>query len=108
MDTDRNLLCGVLALQGDLIRPNQFVEACTTWANRNQMVRGYPGRARFVATSRYPDLSCTGSTGDRRNSFDFNAFRPMSRGFPDSLLVAMPMEIGLVARQGWRTDFASP
>jgi hypothetical protein len=31
MDTDRNLLFGVLALQGDLIRPDQFVEACTTW-----------------------------------------------------------------------------
>jgi hypothetical protein len=36
MDTDRNLLFGGLALQGDLNLPDQFVEACTTWANRNQ------------------------------------------------------------------------
>jgi hypothetical protein len=36
MDTDRNLLFGVLALQGDLIRPVQFVEPFPTWANRNQ------------------------------------------------------------------------
>jgi PAS domain S-box-containing protein len=32
MDTDRNLLFGVLALQADLIDPRQFVEACTLWA----------------------------------------------------------------------------
>ncbi|HEV3120879.1 MAG TPA: serine/threonine-protein kinase [Isosphaeraceae bacterium] len=33
MDADRNLLFGVLALQGDLIDAAQFVEACTAWAN---------------------------------------------------------------------------
>jgi PAS domain S-box-containing protein len=32
MDTDRNLLFGVLALQADLIDRAQFVEACTLWA----------------------------------------------------------------------------
>jgi serine/threonine-protein kinase len=32
MDTDRNLLFGVLALQGDLIDAGQFAEACTSWA----------------------------------------------------------------------------
>lgn len=31
-DDDRNLLCGVLALQLDLIDARQFVEACTAWA----------------------------------------------------------------------------
>jgi hypothetical protein len=36
MDTDRNPLFGVLALKGDMIRPDQCVEALTTWANRNQ------------------------------------------------------------------------
>src|SRR5262249_16586234 len=32
MDTDRNLLFGVLALQADLIDPDQFVKACTLWS----------------------------------------------------------------------------
>jgi hypothetical protein len=34
MDTDRNLLFGVLALQADLLDNNQFVEACSAWAAR--------------------------------------------------------------------------
>jgi serine/threonine-protein kinase len=34
MDTDHNLLFGVLALQGDLIDSSQFAEACTAWAVR--------------------------------------------------------------------------
>jgi PAS domain S-box-containing protein len=34
MDTDRNLLFGVLALQAGLIDSRQFVEACTLWATR--------------------------------------------------------------------------
>jgi PAS domain S-box-containing protein len=34
MDTDRNLVFGVLALQADLIDAGQFVEACTLWATR--------------------------------------------------------------------------
>src|SRR4051794_15372280 len=34
MDTDRNLLFGVLALQADLIDATQFVEACTLWSTR--------------------------------------------------------------------------
>src|SRR5262245_52360672 len=36
MDTDRNLLFAVLALQADLIDPARFVEACTLWANQKQ------------------------------------------------------------------------
>jgi serine/threonine-protein kinase len=36
MDTDRNLLFGVLALQADLLTPGRFVEACTLWANQKQ------------------------------------------------------------------------
>lgn len=36
MDTDRNLLFGVLALQADLITPSGFVEACTLWASQKQ------------------------------------------------------------------------
>jgi serine/threonine-protein kinase len=32
MDTDRNLLFGVLALQADLIDQRQFAEACTAWS----------------------------------------------------------------------------
>jgi serine/threonine-protein kinase len=34
MDTDSNLLFGVLALQGDLIDADQFAEACTAWSAR--------------------------------------------------------------------------
>jgi serine/threonine-protein kinase len=34
MDTDRNLLFGVLALQGDLLDNDQFAEACAAWAAR--------------------------------------------------------------------------
>jgi PAS domain S-box-containing protein len=36
MDSDRNLLFGVLALQADLIDSVQFVEACTLWTTRKQ------------------------------------------------------------------------
>src|SRR5437868_5923815 len=32
MDTDRNLLFGVLALQVDLIDPARFAEVCSAWA----------------------------------------------------------------------------
>src|SRR5947209_9521700 len=34
MDTDRNLLFGVLALQADLINGQQLAEACITWTAR--------------------------------------------------------------------------
>jgi serine/threonine-protein kinase len=34
MDTDRNLLFGVLALQGEMIDSAQFAEACTAWSAR--------------------------------------------------------------------------
>jgi PAS domain S-box-containing protein len=34
MDTDRNLLFGVLALQADLIDRDRFVQACALWAAR--------------------------------------------------------------------------
>jgi PAS domain S-box-containing protein len=34
MDTDRDLLFGILALQAGLIDSDQFVEACTLWATR--------------------------------------------------------------------------
>jgi hypothetical protein len=36
MDTDRNLLFGVLALQADLIDKGRFVQACALWATRKQ------------------------------------------------------------------------
>src|SRR6516165_5973100 len=32
MDTDRNLLFGVLALQTDIIDADRFAEACSAWA----------------------------------------------------------------------------
>jgi serine/threonine-protein kinase len=35
-DTDRNLLFGVLALQAGLIKAEQFVQACTLWANSKE------------------------------------------------------------------------
>jgi serine/threonine-protein kinase len=35
-DADRNLLFGVLALQGGLIDAGQFAEACTAWAARKE------------------------------------------------------------------------
>src|SRR5215470_13932507 len=34
MDTDRNLLFGVLAMQADLLDPLKFAEACSAWASR--------------------------------------------------------------------------
>jgi hypothetical protein len=37
MDTDRNLLFGVLALQADLIDPRQFIEACLLWTSRKDV-----------------------------------------------------------------------
>jgi eukaryotic-like serine/threonine-protein kinase len=37
MDTDRNLLFGVLALQADLIDGDQFVKACTLWTARKDV-----------------------------------------------------------------------
>jgi len=37
MDTDRNLLFGVLALQTDLIDATQFAEACGAWATRKDV-----------------------------------------------------------------------
>jgi PAS domain S-box-containing protein len=36
MDTDRNLLFGVLALQADLIDAPQFIEACLLWTTHKQ------------------------------------------------------------------------
>src|SRR6266446_7810617 len=36
METDRNLLIGVLALQAGLIDSKQFVEACTLWTTRKK------------------------------------------------------------------------
>jgi PAS domain S-box-containing protein len=38
LDTDRNLLFGVLALQADLIDAHQFVEACTLWTTRKDVL----------------------------------------------------------------------
>jgi serine/threonine-protein kinase len=37
MDTDRNLLFGVLALQADLIDSRQFLEACLLWTGRKNV-----------------------------------------------------------------------
>jgi PAS domain S-box-containing protein len=37
MDTGRNLLFGVLALQADLIDPQQFIEACLLWTSRKDV-----------------------------------------------------------------------
>jgi hypothetical protein len=34
MDSDRNLLFGVLALQADLINPQQFAEVCAGWSTQ--------------------------------------------------------------------------
>jgi hypothetical protein len=36
MDTDRNLLFGVLALQADFLDAPQFAEACSAWAGRKE------------------------------------------------------------------------
>src|ERR1700724_1788068 len=37
MDTDRNLLFGVLALQADLLDPERFARACTLWSAQKTM-----------------------------------------------------------------------
>src|SRR5262245_55105669 len=36
MDTDRNLLFAVLALQADVIDADQFIKGCTLWTARKQ------------------------------------------------------------------------
>src|SRR5262245_12866546 len=40
METDRNLVFGVVALQADLINAGQFVDACTLWASRKNLALG--------------------------------------------------------------------
>jgi serine/threonine protein kinase len=40
IDTDRNLLFGVLALQGDMIDAEQLAEACTAWSARKDRLLG--------------------------------------------------------------------
>jgi PAS domain S-box-containing protein len=37
MDTDRNLLFAVLALQADVLDADQFVKVCTLWSSRKQV-----------------------------------------------------------------------
>jgi serine/threonine-protein kinase len=37
LDSDQNLLFGVLALQADAITPDRFLEACTAWAARKSV-----------------------------------------------------------------------
>ncbi len=37
MNADRNLLFGVLALQADILSPEQFINACTLWTTRKRM-----------------------------------------------------------------------
>src|SRR5262245_17636542 len=37
MDTDRNLLFGVLALQADLLDVTKFADACAAWAARKNV-----------------------------------------------------------------------
>jgi PAS domain S-box-containing protein len=36
LDTDKNLLFGVIAMQSDLIDVRQFVDACTLWSSRKE------------------------------------------------------------------------
>ena len=40
MNTDRNLLFGVLALQADLIDADQFIKVCTLWTTRKHTALG--------------------------------------------------------------------
>ena len=51
MDTDRNLLFGVLALQADLIDRQQFAEACSAWAGHRHARLHEPGASRRPARS---------------------------------------------------------
>jgi PAS domain-containing protein len=37
LDTDRNLLFGVVALQADLLDADQFIQACTLWTTRKEV-----------------------------------------------------------------------
>jgi PAS domain S-box-containing protein len=37
LDTDRNLLFGVVALQADLLDADQFIQACTLWTTRKEI-----------------------------------------------------------------------
>jgi hypothetical protein len=55
MDTDRNLLFGVLALQADLLDPPRFAEVCAAWAARLDPGAGdHPAGSRPVSDLRRP------------------------------------------------------
>jgi eukaryotic-like serine/threonine-protein kinase len=57
MDTDRNLLFGVLALQADLIDNAQFAEACTAWtARKNESLADLLVERRWISESDRTDI----------------------------------------------------
>ena len=75
MDTDRSLLFGVLAMQADLITPDQFVQACTLWTTRKDtsladllMEQGWLTAADRTAVDRLLERKLKKHHGDARAS----------------------------------------
>src|SRR5262245_6462779 len=75
MDTDRNLLFGVLALQADLITSAQFAEGCGAWAARKSgslagllMDRGWLSAADRAVVEKLLERKLSKHGGDVRAS----------------------------------------
>src|SRR5262245_49760107 len=83
MDTDRNLLFGVLALQADLIDHRQFVEACLLWTSRKDV-----GMAELLAGRGW-------ITPEDRAHLEYLLARKLARhgGDPRATLAAVPDDV---------------
>jgi serine/threonine-protein kinase len=86
MDTDRNLLFGVLALQADVITATQFIEACTLWASRKETAladllteRGWLTAADRADVERLVQRKLHKHSGDARASLAEAAPDPIRR-----------------------------
>jgi tetratricopeptide (TPR) repeat protein len=86
MDTDRNLLFGVLALQADLIDSARFAEACSAWATHKDtsladllVQRGWLSPADRADVEKLLDRKLKKHAGDARASLSEAASDPVRR-----------------------------
>jgi serine/threonine-protein kinase len=86
MNTDRNLLFGVLALQADLIDEEKFARACSEWAGRKQtslaellVERGWLTPADRTDVEKLVERKLRKHGGDVRASLSEVATDPMKR-----------------------------
>lgn len=86
MSADRNLLFAVLALQADFLSREQFVEACTLWANRKEtpiaellLEKGWLSQADRAAVQAVLDRKLKRYAGDATVTFAAVADDPVRR-----------------------------